>query len=345
LTQKILSVAKYLLLLVIAIALLALAFRGVNLKNILNELKEVNYFWLSMSIAASLVAFVSRAHRWNMLIEPLGYYPKLKKTTYALMVGYLANLALPRLGEVTRCGSLSKAEKIPFDGLLGTVIVERLIDVLCLLALLLLTAVMEYSRLGSFLLENILHPLQEKSGNILSSYLFFLLAFIAAIAFILVYYLMKNKSKKEGAITKTQKLINGIINGLRSIGKLKNPIAFLFHTALIWFMYYLMAYLCFFALSVTSNLTWSAGLFVLVVGGMGMTAPVQGGIGAYHLLVSQGLILYGLTQEHGLAFATLLHTSQTLVVILFGGISLFLLFLGNKKSVHDYAGKNKIQTI
>jgi glycosyltransferase 2 family protein len=143
-------------------------------------------------------------------------------------------------------------------------------------------------------------------------------------------------------MTQLLKLINGVIRGLKSVGQLKKPVAFIFHNLLIWGMYYLMAYVCFFALPATSSLSMSAGLFVLVVGGMGMTAPVQGGIGAYHLLVSQGLILYGLSQEHGLAFATLMHTSQTLVVILFGGISLFLLFLGSKKSADVNLGKNKI---
>jgi uncharacterized protein (TIRG00374 family) len=337
LTKKLLSVAKYLLLLAIAFALLALAFRGVDLKNILNDLKEVNYFWVAMSVLASLVAFVSRAHRWNMLIEPLGYHPKLKNTTYALMVGYFANLAIPRIGEVTRCGSLSKAEKVPFEGLLGTVIVERAIDVICLLLLILLTAVLEFNRLGSFLMESVWNPIQEKAQSYLSTYLIFIIAFVALIVLTVVFFLMRSKKKENGAFAKVLNLINGVITGLRSIGRLKRPGAFMFHTALIWFMYFLMAYTCFFALPATSNLTMTAGLFVLVVGGMGMTAPVQGGIGTYHLLVSQGLILYGLTKEHGLSFATLMHTSQTLVVILFGGISLFLLFLGNKKLAYDNA--------
>jgi uncharacterized membrane protein YbhN (UPF0104 family) len=105
----------------------------------------------------------------------------------------------------------------------------------------------------------------------------------------------------------------------------------LFHTVLIWFMYFLMSYTCFKALPATAELSWQAGLFVLVVGGMGMAAPVQGGIGAYHLLVSRGLILYGLTLVHGLAFATLMHTSQTLLVILMGGIAMLLVSLKTDK--------------
>jgi glycosyltransferase 2 family protein len=344
LSRKLITVAKYLLLLAVAILLLVFAFKGVDVGKIFEEIKETNLFWLFMSVAASIVAFISRAHRWNMLIEPLNYYPKLKNTTYSLMVGYFANLAFPRLGEVTRCGSLSKAERIPFDSLLGTVIVERLIDVICLLILLLLTAVLEFNRLGNFLMENIMQPIQEKSQSYLHSYLFWGIAFVALIALIFLFVFVRKKSLKAGEESKILKLIKGIVNGLRTVGKLKRPGAFIFHTVLIWFMYYLMAYLCFFALPATEHLTWSAGLFVLVVGGMGMSAPVQGGIGAYHLLVSQGLMLYGLSQQHGLAFATLMHSSQTIVVILFGGISLFLLFLGNRNFINDNTAKNKIET-
>ena len=344
-TRKLISIAKYLLLLAIAVLLLVFAFKGVDVKNIISEIAETKIFWLLMSVVASLVAFVSRAHRWNMLIEPLNYHPKLKNTTYSLMVGYLANLAFPRLGEVTRCGSLSKAERIPFDALLGTVIAERVLDVIVLLLLILLTAVIELNRLGNFLLENIWNPILEKSNTYLHSPLIVSAVIVGLVILVVVFFMVRRKTKQQGHESKVFKLINGIISGLRTVGQLKRPWAFLFHTVLIWFMYYLMAYLCFFALSATENLTYSAALFVLVVGGLGMSAPVQGGIGAYHLLVSQGLMLYGLTKQHGVTFATLMHGSQVIVILLFGGISMFLLFLGNKNMIDDNAGKNKTEAV
>ena len=139
--KPLLSIIKYLFLLAVAGGLLYLAFRGVDLNKMVKSIAEANYGWLSVSVIVSLVAFVSRAYRWNLLIEPLGYEPKLSSTGYSLMVGYLANLAVPRLGEVSRCGSLSKAEKIPFNSLLGTVIVERVMDVICLIICLLLTEI------------------------------------------------------------------------------------------------------------------------------------------------------------------------------------------------------------
>src|SRR6187399_2074788 len=128
--SKLFSILKYIVLLAVSVGLLALAFRGISVKSIISEISNAKVSWILLSSLISVVAFVSRAFRWKLLIEPLGYSPSLKKTMYSLMVGYFANLALPRLGEVTRCGTLSKAESIPFTGLLGTVIIERIVDVL-----------------------------------------------------------------------------------------------------------------------------------------------------------------------------------------------------------------------
>lgn len=333
--SKIYSVLKYVFLLLVGLGLLWLAFRGVDIHSTLNELRETNIYWVLLSVVASLIAFTSRAHRWNMLIKPSGYSPSLYKTSLALMIGYLANLAIPRLGEVTRCGTLSKSEKIPFDLLLGTVIVERALDVICLLIAVLMTALITYEHLGNFLNENLFRPVGDKLEDLASSPYFYFT--ILAILFLVIAFRVKKKNKKEanakpGLFGKFTFMFKGILEGLRSIRKLKNPVSFIFHTILIWVMYFLMSYICFFALPATSGLSLEAGLFVLVVGGMGMSAPVQGGIGAYHLLVSQGLLLYGISYEHGLAFATLMHSSQTLTVILFGGLAFILFTFAQRKT-------------
>jgi len=159
---KLLSILKYIFLLAVAFALLALAFRGVSVGKILNQMLQANMFWVLVSVIPSLAALVSRAYRWKLLIESSGYSAPLNKTTYSLMVGYFANLAFPRLGEVTRCGALSKSESIPFNVLLGTVIVERVIDLVSLLLCLLLACILEFNRLGNFLLDNIINPLVKK---------------------------------------------------------------------------------------------------------------------------------------------------------------------------------------
>ena len=149
----------------------------------------------------------------------------------------------------------------------------------------------------------------------------------------ILYYL--RKTKRKGSESKVTNLIKGIVDGLRSIANLKRPWLFLLHSVIIWVLYYLGVYIALFAFSFTSNLGASAALFLLVAGGIGMSAPVQGGIGAYHLLVSQGLLLYGVTHDHGLTFATLMHTSQTLVVIIFGGLAFLYLFFKRKNAAQN----------
>lgn len=327
--QKIFPILKYTVLLLFATALLFFAFRGMDITKIVHGILHANMFWVSVSALISVIAFVVRAHRWNLLIEPLGYWPSLKNTTCSLMVGYFANLALPRLGEVSRCGTLSKAESIPFNKLLGTVIVERAIDVLSLLVCMLLAAAIEFKKLGHFFSENIFNPVLKKiefvtgSPLLLGAITIVLLGLIAA----LIYFTRKNK----GTESVLSKLIKGFIDGLRSVANLKRPWQFIFHSILIWVLYYLGVFVALYAFSSTSGLGAGAALFLLVAGGIGMSAPVQGGIGAYHLLVSQGLVLYGISQQDGLTFATLLHSLQLLLIVVFGTISLLLLFAGRKK--------------
>jgi glycosyltransferase 2 family protein len=329
--SRLFSFLKFLTLLIIAAALLFFAFKGMDFKKIVQQILHANMFWVVLSGLISVIAFVVRAYRWNLLIEPMGYSPSLKNTTYSLMVGYFANLAIPRLGEVSRCGALSKAESIPFNKLLGTVIVERVIDVISLLLCMLFAAAIEFKRLGSFFSENIFNPISKKFEQLTNSPLVLtgIIVVLIILAAVIIYFIRKNKTREtDSAISK---LIKGFIDGFRSVANLKRPGRFIFHSILIWFLYYLGTYVALFAFPFTTGLGAGAALFLLVASGLGMSAPVQGGIGAYHLLVSQGLILYGLSKQDGLTFATLLHTLQMLLVVVFGVISLILLFSENKK--------------
>lgn len=319
-------ILRYLLLLSIGVFLLWLSFRGVDLEATFKEFSNIHYGWLSVSILVSLIAFYSRALRWKILIEPLGYKTRNSTTYHSLMVGYLANLAVPRLGEVTRCGSLNRSDRVPFNMLLGTVIAERLLDVVCLAICVLLTTWLEHDRLWNFLDTNIFGPVLEK----ISPGLLAIVALVGVIGLVLFLWLMRNRSE-NGFLPKIRKMVKGLLEGLRSTRRIRRKGEFVFHTLLIWFMYFLMSYTCFKALPATAGLGLDAGLFVLVVGGMGMSAPVQGGIGAYHLLVSRGLVLFGMAPVHGLAFATLMHTSQTLVVIILGALSFSLISLQPQK--------------
>ena len=324
--SKIIRILKYTILLGVAAALLIYALKGMDVKKIMQQIFDADIFWVFVSALISIIAFVVRAHRWNLLIEPMGYSPSLKNTTYSVMVGYFANLALPRLGEVSRCGALSKAESIPFNKLLGTVIVERIIDVLSLFVCILLAAAIEYKRLGNFFSEKVFDPLNEKFQLLVKSPLLFAAVVLVLLILLIVFIYFLRKSKHKGSESPIAKIIKGFVDGLRSVANLKRPWLFIFQSAFIWVLYYLGMYVALFAFPFTSGLGAGAALFLLVAGGLGMSAPVQGGIGTYHLLVSQGLVLYGVAIEDGLAFAFMLHGLQLILVIALGIASLFLLF-------------------
>src|SRR6185503_9196949 len=232
--KKLLNILKYIILLGVAAALLLYALKGMDIKKIFQQIANANIFWVAVSGFISIVAFVVRAHRWNLLIEPMGYSPSLKNTTYSVMVGYFANLAIPRLGEVSRCGALSKAESIPFNKLLGTVIIERIIDVLSLLACILLAAALEYKRLGNFFTEKVFDPLNDKFQALTNSPILLTAVVLLLVILLVVAIYFFRKNLKKGSDPRINKIIRGFIDGLRSVANLKRPGIFIFQSIFIW---------------------------------------------------------------------------------------------------------------
>lgn len=324
------ELVKFFFFLLLAILLVVFAFKGIRIQPIVAQIMKGKMQWVFVSFLMSFIALIVRAYRWNLLIEPLSYHPRLRNTFYAVCIGYFANLAFPRLGEITRCGSLSKSESIPFNVLLGTVITERIIDVLSLLVCLCLTTIIEFKRLGNFMSNTIIQPIIRKVAFLWASPVLLLTAIVLATG--LIYLAFRYFSSRNRKQNRSANLLKGIIAGIDSIRNLKRPLLFVLHSVLIWLLYYLSVYVALFALPSTEQLGLAAALFLLVAGGFAMSAPVQGGIGAYHLLVSQGLILYGLSQQDGLAFATLLHSLQLILIVLFGSLSLLVLFFGKKQN-------------
>lgn len=318
-----LAALKNLIFLAIGALLLWLTFRHQDFSLVWEKVKTADPLYIVICCLCSFAALISRSMRWIQLIEPLGYKPRLSSTYHSLMFGYLANMAIPRLGEISRCGALRKSDEVPFEQLVGTVIIERLSDVFMLALSIAITAFLEYDRLGGFLYAQILAPAIEKVGNGTNLIIILLIIFLAGIAGIYMLFRMPNPPT---SVQKIRSIVKGILEGLKSIALIKNKGIFLLHTFFIWFMYFMMSYVCFFALPETTNLGPSAALFIMVLGGIGMTAPVQGGIGTYHLLVSQGLILYGLSETDGIVYATMTHTVSTLLLIILGGISMISLF-------------------
>ena len=311
--------------------MLYLAFRGIDFNSLVHDLKNANYYWVLFSLVFAFIGYLSRAIRWRLLIEPLNYKPSVRNVFYALMFGYFANMALPRLGEISRCASLTRTDKIPMDSLIGTVLIERAVDVIVLLFLLLVLFFAKLESFGMFLKENVFIPVSKKIVQTVdfSIYYWLLIIIILGSAIGLFYYFRK-RFKRVRIIIKIRKILRGVISGVKTVTKMRNRRAFLFHTFVIWLMYFLMTYVVVFSIPATSGLKPIDGLFLLVIGGLGMSAPVQGGIGAFHWIISSGLTLYGITKTEGLVFATIQHESQVLLVLILGIISVFAIFFNSR---------------
>jgi uncharacterized membrane protein YbhN (UPF0104 family) len=327
-SKILLNSLKNIAFLLIGLALLYLAFRGSDLKQLVADLKEANYFYVSLSLAFGLIAYYSRGARWLIILEPMGYKAKLSNSVYSIIIGYFANLAIPRIGELTRCTIMNQAEDIPVDKLFGTVIMERIIDLILLLSLTLLTVLLKVDQFGGFFLD-LINANKDKYPAVMSALI--VLIGLGLVGIVLLY-LMKSRLSHFPLAIKIRTFFLGIKEGLVSVRKIKNLRGFYFHTFLIWICYYFMTWVVFYSIEATSSLTMVDGLFILVVGGFGMAAPVQGGIGAYHFIVSLGLAVLGIANGPALSYATIVHTSQTLLVLLAGSISFGLIYLNNRKN-------------
>jgi uncharacterized protein (TIRG00374 family) len=332
LKKRILKIINFFIFLTIGLILLYFAFKGIDFNSLLNDLKSANYSWVVLSLVFAFFAYASRAYRWKLLIEPLNYNPPFKNVFYAVMVGYLANLAFPRIGEITRCGSLTKSDKIPIDSLIGTVIIERAIDMVVLLLLLFVIFVAKIEYFGSFIKENIFIPVYNKFINAVDFPFYYWIGIVALISgFIALFYYFRKKLKRVKIIHKFRKLLRGVFAGIKTVTKMRNRWEFLLHTVIIWVMYFFMTYVVVYAIPATQSLKPIDGLFLLVIGGLGMAAPVQGGIGAFHWIVSSGLLLYDISKTDGLVFATIQHESQVFMVLILGTLSLLMLFLNSRR--------------
>jgi len=329
-----LQTLKFLGFFAVGCLLLWFAFRSVNFSKLMAELKEADYSWLLLSVLFGFFAFASRARRWVLLINPLGFNPSTKNAFYSLMTGYLANLALPRIGEITRCVALGKKEKIPVDQLIGTVVIERTVDFISLLIIMIMLIFTSGEQIGLFLKESILLPIQQKVFSIFgNTRALWAVLFVLGIVTLFLVFRYKKNLRQIRFFSKMFDLAHGITHGLKTITNLKRKWEFIFHTFFIWINYALMTWVVVFALPSTSHLTFGNSIFILVIGGLAMSAPVQSGLGAFHYIVSRGLLIVnGIPVEDGLAYALLTHESQLIFVAIVGAISFFIIFRKDKTS-------------
>jgi len=332
-----LVILKYIASLSFAGLIIYILFRNQDPVALVEKISEVDFGWVILSMIFGGWAYVNRGLRWIVLIDALGYKSSKINSVSAVSVGYFTNMFIPRAGEISRCTALNKVEKIPVDKLFGTILVERVLDFVFLIILFLLILILKFDLILQFFTELGL----QSSGSVTSSSTKYYVLVAVLLFFCLAYYLLKKWIVTTIFYEKITEFIDGLKEGFKSIKKMKRKSFFWFHTFSIWIMYFLMTYVCFQAIPETSHLSISDGLFLLVLGGIGMIIPTPGGVGSYHAIVMIGLSVLGVgtivLSENGdpsnpaLLFPTIVHIAQTLVAIIMGSIGLLVLFLSKKK--------------
>ncbi|OIP02598.1 MAG: hypothetical protein AUJ98_00650 [Bacteroidetes bacterium CG2_30_33_31] len=299
--------------------------------NIIHSFSIADYSWVVFAMIIGVFSHFIRALRWKILLKPMGYNPSAYNSFLAVMIGYFANLGIPRSGEIARCSILKREEQIPVDKSFGTVILERAVDMLIFFSLFFITLAIEYSRIDNYVKTHIYTKIGDKFSFISTNHLFAKLFLLIFFLTIILYLIFRKKIKKSNSYKKLINIFRGIWEGLQSISKIEKPYLFIIYSILIWIFYFLMVYITLFALPQTSHLGIMTGLSILVLGTVGiMVTP--GGIGLYPVIVSETLVLYGITQNSGIGMAMgwITWSAQTLMIIILGGISLILVSLKSK---------------
>ncbi|MDR2084842.1 MAG: flippase-like domain-containing protein [Bacteroidales bacterium] len=293
------------------------------------SLKNVKFFWLFIGLLFGILSNIARTSRWIVLMEPLGYKLKYYNVFLSVLVAYFANLAIPRLGEITRCGLLAKYEKIPFEKSFGTVITERVFDMIMFLLLFVINAIWQFDTLKDYLNNRIFASFNETS-SISGFALLIIVGILVCAAAVLLFLFFKKRYPENKIIVKITSLFKGLWDGIISLIHMKKPWQFIFNTILLWVCYFFMTYFIFFCLPETSHLGADAALSSLVFSTIGIIL-VQGGIGIYPMIVAEVLVIYGISSAIGYAMGWLIWLNQTVMVIIGGITALILLPLINNK--------------
>ncbi|NJW52939.1 lysylphosphatidylglycerol synthase transmembrane domain-containing protein [Salinimicrobium oceani] len=282
-----------------------------------NNIKLADMKWVVLSVIFGILSHVSRAYRWKYLLEPLGYRPRFANSFMAVMAGYLANLGIPRSGEVLRGATLSTYEKVPFDKAFGTIVSERIADLTMLLIITIFGFLIQTEHLITYFSTNNINP-------------FVSIGILLAIIFCGILFLNLVRKSSHRFMQKIREFARGLLEGMRSILRMKKKKEFLFHTLFIWLMYLLMFYIIKFAIPETHSLTIAGFMAAFIVGSFAISTT-NGGIGVYPIAMGAVLLLFGINQQAGEAFGWIMWGSQTLMVLVLGGFSLLFLPIYNQK--------------
>lgn len=310
--------------LTLGIVVFALVYRNLDLEQLLHIIRQdVKIEWILFSLFFGFISNVIRGHRWQMMLQAIGQKPKLSNTTYAVFSLYFMNALIPRLGEIYRCQLLQKYEKIPIAQSLGTVFSERIWDMISVSLIFATGIALEFHVYHDFFTQQLQLSFWIEQLKSFSKYLPIIILVVVAIGLIIARkYRFSQRFRTFGA---------NLAEGVRSIKKLTNKPLFFIETLLIWLCYFYQFYVCLFAFDFTSGLTLLNGLTLYIMGSLGVLIPVPQGIGTWHFMIIGTLAIFGVSSIEAGAFALLVHTTQTLLLILLGFLSIILLPLTNKE--------------
>lgn len=285
-------------------------------EQVVNHITNANPFWVTISVIIGILSHVSRAVRWNYLLEPLGYRPKISNNLFIVLIAYFANLGIPRSGEILRATALTTYENVPFEKGFGTIVTERIIDLLMLLLVIIVTLVLQTDFIMTFLEDNgfgLLGTVGLLFGGVLG-------LFVGIVVI---------KKSKSALANKLRIFLSGLLDGVLSIFKMKNKWLFLLHTFFIWAAYIAMFWVIKYTVLETEGLSISELLVAFVGGAIAMMVS-PGGLGAYPIAIAASLALFDISDDAGKAFGWIMWISQTLMIAIFGAISFIILPLLNR---------------
>ena len=296
------------------------SFKDISFSEFKEYFTKINYLWVFVGIFLGALSHISRSYRWKFLIEPLGYKLGFINSVLTVFSAYLINYTVPRAGDIARGTMISKYENIPFEKAIGTIVAERAVDVLCILIIILIGLIKEFDKISNKLIDFVEES--DFSTVILS-------VLIAVIVTATVYFVIKRFKFYK----KIKSFLSGLIDGITIIFKMKNRNQFIFHSIFIWLMYVLMFYFTSKAFVDLNQVTFFQLTISFTLAALSIMLS-NGGIGIYPLAVEESLGWYGVQSATGLAFGWVMWLSQTLMVVIFGGLSLFILpFINRSKSI------------
>lgn len=318
--KKIKSLLKVILPLAVGFFFVYLSYNSTSEEDrilIYSYIQKADLRFVMLSVFFGILSHLSRAYRWKYLLSPLGYQPRFINSVLAVLIAYIANLGIPRSGEILRATTLSSYEKIPFEKTFGTIVAERLVDLLILMGFVVTALVLQFDIIWSILSEKKISTVQIVIG----------------LAFVIIGYITLKKLftlSQNPLIIRIKNFFWGLAEGIMSLKNMPNKGRFIGHTLFIWLMYLAMFYVVKWTVPETASLGMNAILPAFVVGGLAISAT-NGGIGIYPFSVALVLAAFKISNESGLAFGWIMWTSQTFMIIVFGSISFFVLPLVNRQ--------------